>query len=178
MPHSPSQDELIAVGKILRAVGLNGSCRVESFGSTLNEALTPLRVSAGKSPDHTQLLVITQILHQPKGIICQFEGINDRDSAEKLQSLLIFLSSDELPSLENETFYHFELEGMKVYSDSDNVEVGFVEEVYDYPSADTLEIKRTDGSYVLIPLIDKAIKRIDKEKQTIIVRQDFLEELL
>ncbi|HEX3019953.1 MAG TPA: ribosome maturation factor RimM [Chitinispirillaceae bacterium] len=170
-------EELIAIGKILRAVGLDGLCAVESFGSSFDIMKLPMEVEIGLNEQTTQVSIIEEIQKRPKGPVCRFKGINDLQSAEKLRDYFIFISTERLPALDQQKFYHFELKGMAVYSD-DNRQIGVVEEVYNFPTTDSLEVRRRDGELILVPMNDESIVSIDKKKRLIIVRLGFLEELL
>lgn len=170
-------EELIAVGKILRTIGLDGLCALESFGKSLELLEMPLDVWIGLNPETAQKNTIEEIQGRPKGLVCRFKGINDLQSAEKIKNYLVFISSQLLPALDQQQFYHFELKGMKVYSDN-NRQIGVVEDVFNFPTTDSLEIRRMDGELVLVPMNEDSIVSIDKNKGLIIVRQDFLEELL
>jgi len=170
-------EELIAIGKILRPVGLNGLCVLESFGKSLEVLEVPLNVWIGLNEKTAQISTIEEIQRRPKSLVCRFKGINDLQSAEEVRNQLVFISSEQLPALDQQHFYHFELKGMKVYSDH-NRQIGVVEEVFNFPTTDSLEIRRIDGELVLVPMNKDSIVSIDKNKGLIIVRQDFLEELL
>lgn len=170
-------EELIAVGKVLRTVGLDGLCAVESFGRSFDSLNLPLRAWIGMNPETAQETVVEEIQERAKGLVCRFKGINEIESAEKIIDHLIFISILQLPVLDQQQFYHFELKGMKVYSEN-HAQIGIVEEVYNFPTTDSLEIRRMDGELILVPMNEDSIVTIDKSKKQIIVRQDFLEELL
>lgn len=170
-------DELIAIAKLLRPVGLDGLCAVESFGKTLELLEIPFEVRVGLNGDETQKVLIEEIQSRPKGFICRFKGINNLQSAEQLKGYLIFIDTQQLPSLGTEEFYHFELKGMTVFSDS-NQRIGVVVDVHNYPTTDSLEVKRNNGELILLPMNKDSIVTIEKEEHRIVVKQDFLEELL
>ncbi len=170
-------EELIAVGKLLRTIGLDGLCALESYGKSMELLEVPIDVWIGLNPKTAQKSTIEEIQERPKGLVCRFKGINDLQSAEKIKNHLVFISSQQLPALDQQHFYHFELKGMKVYSDS-NRQIGVVEQVFNFPTTDSLEIRRMDGELVLVPMNEDSIVSIDKEKKLVILRQDFLEELL
>lgn len=178
MSQSGDQEDLVAVGKVGRAVGLDGICAVEAFGSTLLESEYPLVVRIGKNETDTSHIQIEELQKRPKGIVCRFEGISDRTAAEQITGQLVFIERSRLPELRNDEYYHFELEGMTVFSDLDNELIGIVSTVYNFPAADTLEVKRNDGSLILIPLSAGSVLQISKSDKRIIVRKEFLEELL
>jgi len=174
--HSPLHGDLVAVGRILRAVGLDGLCGVEAFGEFLQQVETPLQVWTGEDENSTSPALIEKIAFRPGNAVCSFQNVNDRDSAQLLRDRLIFVEARLLPELRQDDFYSFELEGMAVHSEDELI--GYVRETHHYPTADALEITGTNGARVMIPMVGDAIVRIDKEQRRITVRKAFLEEML
>ena len=75
----------------------------------------------------------------------------------------------ELPALEPDSYYAFELVGLEVVDDSDEP-LGRVVEVHPGVANDNLEL---DGG-VLVPLVEDAIRTIDVDARRIVVRRGFL----
>jgi 16S rRNA processing protein RimM len=178
MQRSSDSDELIAVGKITRTVGLEGFCFVEPSGFTLETLELPCKVSVGVLENDSFEIVLEEIDFRPKNLICRFEGVNDIETAESFKGKTIFVKKCELPSLEQDEFYHFELIGMAVYTDKNSESIGIICDVHNFPSADTVEVKRLHGETLLIPLTGESIISIEKESRRIIFRHSFVEELL
>lgn len=178
MQRFSESDELIAIGRISRAVGLEGFCAVEPLGFTLESLKTPCKVSIGIQEKNSTDIILEELYFRPKNLVCRFKGVLDKDLAESLRGNTIYVSKSELPLLGQDEYYHFELIGMKVYTDISDEPIGTVSEVHNFPSADTLEIERSHKDSVLIPLTVEAIIRIDKSYRSIIFRHSFVEELL
>lgn len=170
--------ELIAIGIVKRPVGLRGLCAVEPFGETLAGLEPPCTVCIGNNVASVAVVVIDAIDFLPNGCRCRFSGKNDRTAVEGLRGFLIFIEQKALPGLRDNSFYHFELKGMEVYTDTDKSFLGTVREVHNFPSSDTLEVGCTKGGSVIVPISDQAIVTIDKAGRRITVRQSFIEELL
>lgn len=166
-----------AIGKIVRAVGLKGFCAVDGYGATLESLRFPYPVRIGVDTENCRNVLLEEAQIRHNGVICRFSDVQDRDSAEKIRGLLVFIEIDSLPKLRKDEFYHFELEGMEVFTDEDNRLLGKVLVVYNYPAADTLEIEY-DGSTVLIPMNTESIVKIDRKARRITVRRFFVEDLL
>jgi len=175
-----TQDEnaaLVGIGRVLKAVGLDGLCSIEVFGNTLIDCATPFSVQLGETTDAVSDAVIKSIELRNKMYVCSFKGITDRDGAESLRDLNIYITQDRLPALGNDEYYHFELEGMDVrYEDGELA--GTVQAVYNYPSTDALEVRLKDSARVTLPLIPDCVIRVDKKARSVFVKKNFLEELL
>jgi 16S rRNA processing protein RimM len=171
-------ENCIAIGIVKRPVGLKGFCAIESFGDTVALLHPPCTVLLGKDIAHAEGVVIEEIVSLPNGFRCRFNGRNDLTAVEGLRGSVIFIEEEVLPELRGNVFYQFELKGMAVYSNTENKPIGTITEVHNFPSVDTIEIERTAGGSLLIPLINEAVVAIDKAGRRITVRQSFVEELL
>jgi len=133
----------------------------------------------GKDAADTADALIDEIVQQPNGYRCRFNGKDDRTAVEGLRGLYLYIGQNALPELAGSMFYHFELKGMEVFSDAGHDLLGTVIEVQNFPSMDTLEVApKAGGSSLMLPLSDQAIVSIDKGNRRITVRQSFVEELL
>lgn len=178
MLQSSEPDEMIIIGRIMRAVGLDGLCAVEPLGYTLESIEPPCEVIIGDREDSSTSIILEEVEFRPKNLVCRFEGCDDKDKADLLRGKNIYIKQSELPLLEQDEFYHFELIGMNVYSDREDELIGVVSDVFNFPSADTLEVKRHSGETTLIPFINEAVVKVDKSSRCIIFRHSFIEDLL
>jgi 16S rRNA processing protein RimM len=171
-------DELIVIGKIVRAVGLEGLSGIEPFGNTLETIDVPCTIKIGKEVTKCIDITLEDIEFRPNVVVCQFKDIHDRTAAEFLNGNLLYIRKCDLPVLEKGEYYHFELIGMTVYADNDTMQIGTVSNVHNFPSADTIEINRFNGDSLLVPLVGQSVVKIDNESKCIILRFSFIEELL
>lgn len=170
--------EWIAIAVIKRPVGLEGFCAVEPFGETFVSLAPPCTVRIGREIGSATDVELSEIMPLPKEYRCRFSGKNDRDAVEGLRGMLVFVDNEALPRRNDREFYHFELVGMEVFADEGSGRIGIVAEVYNYPSADTIEVKRERAESVMVPLSEQAIVSIDRAAKRITVRRTFIEELL
>ena len=170
--------EWIAIGKIMRAVGLDGWCGIETFGRGFASLTAPCPVRLGRDSEGAREIVITMIDSRPVGCQCRFEGIDDRNAAELLRGMLVFIESGSLPGLAKNEFYQHDLKEMQLYGDASGALLGTVQEVHNFPSMDCLEVALVKGRSVMLPFSEQAIERIDEGTKRIIVRESFVEELL
>jgi len=173
---SAQNPHMVALGIIRKAIGLNGLCAVEVFGETFGQLEVPGEVLVGRNENICRTITIEHIEFRPKGPVCFFKDITDRDGAETLRNQYIYLRYDELPKLESDSFYHFELMGKKVLTDNGQL-LGNVTAVHNFPTVDSIEIGVGHES-IMIPLTAEALETIDKVNGRIIVKHAFIEELL
>lgn len=175
---SIADTEPVAIARIRRPVGLRGECIVSPFGRTLEEITVPQDILIGQEEGRgLQPIRLATRRHNPQGWRCSFEGREDRTSVEDLRGMLLYVQARQLPKQDNDEYYHFELLGLTVKSLEGDV-VGEVIEVHNYPTTDALEVRRHEGSSVVIPMKGDFIRKIDIEKGHILVDAEGLDELL
>jgi 16S rRNA processing protein RimM len=170
--------EWIAIGKVARAVGLNGRCGIETFGKGFPSLAAPCLVRLGRDSEGARDMTIAEIDPRQGRCQCRFEKIEDRNAAELLRGMLVFVESGSLPGLAENEFYQHDLKEMRLYGDTSGAFLGTVLEVHNLPSMDCLDVALVKGGSVMLPFSAQAIERIDGGTKRIIVRESFVEELL
>jgi 16S rRNA processing protein RimM len=170
--------EWIAIGKVVRAVGLNGRCGIETFGKGFVSLVVPCPVRLGPDSEGARDMAIAEIDSRQNGCQCRFEGIDDRNAAELLRGMLIFVGSGSLPALAENEFYQQDLKEMQVYGDTSGALLGTVREVHNLPSLDCLDVTLVKGGSVMLPFSAQAIERVDGGMKRIIVRESCVEVML
>jgi len=106
-------------------------------------------------------------LHKSTLLRVKFEGVeNDEDTAPFIGSQL-YLPLELLPELEGDKFYYHEIIGFAM-EDTTFGKIGTITGINDSTAQALFEIDR-DGKEILIPLIDDFIKKVDKDKKTILL---------
>lgn len=91
-------------------------------------------------------------------------GINDRNAAEALNGLELYIDRDNLPDdeLEEDEFFYADLEGWRP-SASQGVSYSTVTGIFDFGAGDLLELKGPGKRPVLIPFSEASVLEIDLE---------------
>lgn len=164
-----SQDSHIQVGHIQGVLGIKGWLKVFSHcrpkEQILDYANWELRSSSG---------VVVYELQEGKlhsnGVVVKFQNINDRSQAELLKGSEIWVAKSELSDLEDDEFYWFQLEGLKVLT-LEGEDLGQVKRMMETGANDVMVVRnKTDKQEILIPYVrEQVIKEVDLDKNTIIV---------
>ena len=170
--------DLVAIAIIKRAVGLDGCCGAAPYGETLGRLKTPITVYIGENERRVSEAVLEKVTLRPQGYAAVFSAARDRNEAEKLSGLNVYIREDQLPPLEDGQFYHFRLKGMPVISESSGGKIGVVRDVVNLPSMDALEVVLTGGREIVVPYNEQAVVRVDEENKTVTVSDSYIEELL
>ena len=105
--------------------------------------------------------------------ILRLEGSTSRDDAEALRGTELTVPRDDA-MLADDEFWASDLEGCAVVDGE--MHVGFVRRMSALPSVEVLEVDRSDGSELLVPLVRDCIRSIDVEARRIDVDLGFLGE--
>jgi 16S rRNA processing protein RimM len=174
------EPEYAIVGLIRKAQGIRGEVIVEPltdrpdvvfasgsrvFAGTHDGELAVARdVEAGED---RPTLTIAQSKPFKKGLIVQFEELQDRDSAELWRGRYLLAPFAELPPLQQDQVYLHDLIGMNVQN-LEGQAVGMVTTFYELPQGLMLDIQTPHGS-VLVPYRPEVIARTDIDRRTIVI---------
>lgn len=113
---------------------------------------------------------VLEIREAKNVVIVRFRGINDRDAAEALNGLELYIERDNLPDdeLEDDEFFYADLEGLEAVDDK-GVGYGTISGIYDFGAGDLLELKGPGKRPVLIPFSEAAVLEIDLESGKILI---------
>jgi 16S rRNA processing protein RimM len=158
----------ICVARIGAAHGVRGEVKLWSFTQD------PAAV-AGYGPletlDGTRRLEIKALRPAKEHFVARFAGVDDRDAAEKLCNLELYIPRARLPQIdEADTFYHADLIGLDVVT-SDGAQIGTVYALHNFGAGDIIEIIPIGGGDALIlPFNETMVPKIDiAEKQIVVV---------
>ena len=86
-----------------------------------------------------------------KGVlIARLSGVQDRNQAEALRGLRLYLQRSALPQTEADEYYHADLLGLEAVL-GDGTSVGRVRAIHDFGAGDTLELTRPGAPPVMVP---------------------------
>ena len=106
-------------------------------------------------------------LHKSNLLRLKFEDIDSEPDSETILKCDIYLPLSALPKLEGSNFYFHEVIGFTI-EDTNFGKVGIIKGVNDATAQALFEIDN-DGKEVLIPVNDEIIKKVDRDKKTILV---------
>ncbi len=102
-----------------------------------------------------------RLIGNAKGVVvAKVAGIEDRDRAEALRGLRLYLPRDALPPPGDEEYYHADLIGLDAAL-TDGTPLGQVRAVHDFGAGDTLEIARPIGQPVMVPFTRAIVPVVD-----------------
>jgi 16S rRNA processing protein RimM len=142
-----NSENLLLMGRIGAAHGIKGEVRIQSFTEdplalvdygplTTNKPGLTIRILAARTTTNV--------------LVARLEGVNDRNAAEKLNGVELYVDRALLPETDDEDdFYHADLIGLRAQL-IDGTVVGEVSAVPNFGAGDLLEVRdaRSGDTYL------------------------------
>ena len=158
--------ERIRVARIGAAHGVRGEVRlfVDADDPLAVKSLGPLEDAAG-----SRQFTIAALREAKDHLVVRFEGVADRNAAEQLTNLELFVPRERLPKQKDaSTFYRADLIGLRVET-NDGTTLGTVAGIQNFGAGDLLEISRGGGGTFMIPFVGRFVPTVDLEGGRIVV---------
>jgi 16S rRNA processing protein RimM len=158
--------ERICVAQIGGAHGLRGEVKLKSFTAD------PMAVSDYgplTTEDGSATFEIEAVRPAKGHLIARFRGIADRDAAERLANVRLFVPRERLPPLAADEFYHADLIGLSAVT-ADGTEIGTVVAVHDFGAGDIVELLPLGGgTTIMVPFTPAFVPSVDIANGRIVV---------
>jgi 16S rRNA processing protein RimM len=155
----------VCVGVIAGAHGVKGAARVKSFTAApaAIAAYGPVWDESGER--RFELEVIGEL----KGaVLVTIAGVTDREAAEALKGVRLYVDRAVLPEPEADEFYHADLVGLAAEL-SDGTPLGEVRAVHNFGAGDVIEVGPPDGPSVMVPFTRAAVPVVDTRAGRIVI---------
>ncbi|RZO32389.1 MAG: 16S rRNA processing protein RimM [SAR116 cluster bacterium] len=137
----------ICLGVIVGVHGVRGHLKIKAY--TDNPAA--LDRYGPVSLDDGRLLHLKVKSVSPKGpVIAMAQEVTDRNEAELMRGLELFIKRDALPPTANDEVYHTDLVGLEA-RDNDGVAIGVIVGLHDFGAGDIIEVKPPSGPTMMLP---------------------------
>ena len=137
----------VCLGVVTGAHGVQGAVRIKSF----TEAPEDIARYGSLTDDTGARSFDLHLVGAAKGVvIARFAGIDDRNQAEALRGLRLYLPRAALPATTAEEYYHADLIGLEAVL-GDGTPVGRVRAIHDFGAGDTLELARPGAPPLMVP---------------------------
>jgi len=160
----------LLIAKIGKTRGLKGEFFLRSFAQN-SETLFSFKKFYALSSSSMQEVHFEFMKQSNANIIAKLKSINDIDEIKAFGQKEIFILKSELPKLEVNEAYWFELEGMQIIN-LEGCILGEVQEVNNFGASDVLAVKshNKQKKNLLIPFIkNRVIISINKSENSILV---------
>lgn len=149
---APDRVRLATIG---RAHGVRGEVRVKTFTAD------PLAIAEydGLADEAGRPFRIERLRLAGEVMVVKFAGIDDRNAAEAVNGIGLFVERAALPPAGEEEFYHADLIGLDACGVGGEP-LGTIVAVHEYGAGDILEIA-TSRAAIMVPFTREAVPEID-----------------
>lgn len=165
---SPQSGEpvYVVVGKLRRPHGVMGEMSMSLMTDFPKRLKKGTELFVGKKRDR---LLIRSIRFTEKGALIAFEDYLDCDVVGIFRNQYVYKKIEKNPDLPEGEFYHHEIIGMNVFSESGEA-LGIIDEIVETGANDVYVIRSGKKDEILIPAIKSVIMDIDRSTKRMIVR--------
>lgn len=179
--------DLVLVGYVSGAYGLNGWVRIKPYASDA-DALLAAKTWWLDKPELHDVGMMQAKMHSGD-VVAQLMGVAGREGAEALRGTAVHVSRAHFPALSTDEFYWVDLIGLAV-ENVEGVALGYVTDMMDNGAHPILRVAPAAGddavliaavkagdkagdkssvSELLIPFVDQFVKTVDQAGKKIIV---------
>lgn len=148
----------VLLGTISSAHGIRGEVTLRTYTAD-PQAIAAYGPLSDK--DGTRTFKIRSLKVTPKTVIARLEGVADRNGAEALRGVDLYVARDKLPKPDEREFYHADLVGLAV-RDAAGETVGAIVTVANFGAGDLIEVRYLDREATeYVPFTDACVPHID-----------------
>jgi 16S rRNA processing protein RimM len=159
--------ERVIVAKIGAAHGVRGEVRLWPFTQDPMAVASygPLETKDGK-----RRFEIEAVRAAKGHLVARLKGVADRNTAETLTNLELYVPRERLPAIEDEnTFYHSDLIGLDVVN-THGEQIGTVHAIHNFGARDVIEITPLgNGETLMLPFTETTVPKVDLDAKQIVV---------
>ncbi|MET1416241.1 ribosome maturation factor RimM [Roseibium sp. HPY-6] len=153
---SSPDDQKVLMAKIGAAHGIRGEVRVKPFGE---DPLSFADYGILTDKIGSRTFEVEKARVQKTVVITKFKEVKDRNQAEELNGVELYVERAQLPDPEEDEFYYSDLNGLSVL-DHDDTQLGKIVAVQDFGAGDLLEIRPKRGRTFYIPFTKAFVPEI------------------
>jgi 16S rRNA processing protein RimM len=155
----------VCVAQIGAPHGVRGEVRIWTFTA---DPMAVTRYGPLQSEDGKRAFEIEAVRPAKGHLVARLRGVDDRDAAERLTNIKLFVPRERLPLPEDGEFYHADLIGLRV-EDKNGSEIGAVIAVHNFGAGDLLEVQPPEGGAMLLPFTDAVVPEVDIKGGRVVV---------
>jgi 16S rRNA processing protein RimM len=151
----------VLIGKIVGIHGIKGTNKFKSYAESLSVFYPGQSILICDNQSRETTFELNWVKSHTRTPLISLKGVTDRERAEELVGAELFISETELPELDENTYYWFELIGIEVYT-AEGAYLGRITSILPTGSNDVYVVKNNKQE-VLIPALESVVLDIDLE---------------
>ena len=156
----------VLIAQIGAAHGVRGEVRLKAF---TEDPMSVARYGALETEDGTRRFEIEAVRPAKDMLVARLKGVADRNAAEALKNLRLYVARAKLPKPADDEFYYADLVGLAATT-ADGASFGTVKAVHNFGAGDLLEIEpASGGATLLLPFTEATVPAIDLADRKLVV---------
>ena len=147
----------ICVAKIGAAHGVRGEVRLWPF---TEDPMAVLHYGPLSTKDGARQFEVARARAAKDHLVATFKGVADRNEAERLNGIELYISRDALPATDEGEYYHADLIGLAAV-DPQGAAIGTVTAIHNFGAGDIIEIAPNSGPSLLLPFTNAVVPTVD-----------------
>jgi 16S rRNA processing protein RimM len=150
----------LAVGQLRRPHGVRGEILMTVLTDFPERIKPKKRLFVG---DQYEPLVVSSLRDHADGMLISFHGFDTPEAVGRFRNQYVFVAAADVPPLPDGEYYHHQLIGLQVLSESDE-HLGTLTEILETGANDVYVVTDDTGKEILLPAIPAVILDIDVER--------------
>lgn len=147
----------ICVAKIGAAHGVRGEVRLWPF---TEDPMAVIDYGPLSTKDGARQFEVARARAAKDHLVASLKGVTNRDEAERLNGIELYISRDALPDTDEGEYYHADLIGLAAL-DPQGAAIGTVTAIHNFGAGDIIEIAPKSGPSLLLPFTNAVVPTVD-----------------
>lgn len=157
----------VLIGQIVNVHGIKGEVKIYPYTDDVDSLAKKLKKVY--LDEHMKESYNVSCRVQKGMLLAKLSTIDTVEKAENLRKKYVYISEEDLDTLEEDSYYVKDLIGLEIYNIEDNKLIGTLDYVFNTGANDVYEVTTTDNKKVYLPAIKQVIKKVDIKARKIYV---------
>jgi len=147
----------ICVAKIGAAHGVRGEVRLWPF---TEDPMAVIDYGPLSTRDGARQFEVAHARAAKDHLVAMLKGVTNRDEAERLNGIELYIARDALPDTDEGEYYHADLIGLAAINPQ-GASIGTVTAIHNFGAGDIIEIAPKSGPSLLLPFTNAVVPTVD-----------------
>jgi 16S rRNA processing protein RimM len=147
----------ICVARIGAAHGVRGAVKLWTF---TEDPFAITRYGPLSTKDGARSFEVAHVREAKDHLVATFKGITDRNAAERLNGIELYVAREKLPATDDDEYYHTDLIGLAAET-TGGAPLGKVIAIHNFGAGDIIEIAPASGASMLLPFSNAVVPTVD-----------------
>ena len=168
------KQEYLLLGEIVRPQGIRGEVKVRHYTDD-PDRFHDLEIVFLKRGDSYEQMTVTDSRVQGDDVYLKFEGVEDRNEAEKLRNIQLWVDRDNAVELGEDEVFIADILGAKAFDTKGNP-VGVLKDVLTPGGVDVFVLKTPKGT-LMFPALKEVLLEMNADEGKLVLDENKLEEV-